>query len=116
MVILAEQRALCGPAAFLIKGLWQVIAVTFTLMQGAAQDPEIAKQRDILMRTGIERLFVALTLAVEEGELDAMPAAHDTIALLLGPLLHRTALQGGTVSAELIDRSIDSIGNWSELG
>jgi AcrR family transcriptional regulator len=99
---LADEQAMAG-----------VIAVTWTLLQGAARDPEVAKRRDVLLRTGIERLVAALALAVEVGELDATPDAHDAIALLLGPLLHRTTLQGGTVSDELIDRVIDSVGNWS---
>jgi hypothetical protein len=36
----------------------------------------------------------------------------DVLALLSGPLIHRACLQGSTVSDELIDRVIDSIGTW----
>ena len=34
------------------------------------------------------------------------------MALLMGPILHRTCMQAGTVSDDLIDRLIDSIGTW----
>jgi hypothetical protein len=34
------------------------------------------------------------------------------VALLVGPILQRTCMQGGTVSDDLIDRLIDSVGRW----
>jgi AcrR family transcriptional regulator len=90
-----------------------VIAVTWTLLHGAARDPEIARQRDILLSIGTERLGVALALAVDSGELDTVLDIHDVAAVLLGPLLYRTTFQAGTVSDELIDRIVANIGNWS---
>ena len=90
-----------------------VIAVAWTLMQGAERDPEIARQRQILLNSFTERVGAALALAVESGELDRAPDVQDATSLLLGPVLHRTTFQGATLSDELIDRIIDSVGNWS---
>jgi AcrR family transcriptional regulator len=99
---LADEEAMSG-----------VIAVALTLLQGSARDPEIARRRDILVGVSTERLGVALSLAVDTGELDMTLGLHDALAVLLGPLLYRTTMQAGTVSDELIDRIIDNIGNWS---
>jgi AcrR family transcriptional regulator len=90
-----------------------VIAVTWTLLHGAARDPEIAKARDILLAVGTERLGVALALAVDNGELDTTLDVHDAAAILLGPMVYRTTFQAGTISDELIDRILDNLGNWS---
>jgi hypothetical protein len=38
------------------------------------------------------------------------------MALLTGPLVHRTCLQGGTVCDELLERVIDSVGTWQSAG
>lgn len=99
---LADEQAMAG-----------VIAVAWTLLQGASHDPQIAAARDILVGTGVRRLGVALALALESGELDAAPDAQDAAALLLGPLLYRTQFQAGTVPDVLIDRLLDNLGNWS---
>lgn len=99
---LADEQAMSG-----------VIAVASTLIHGAARDPELRSRRDIIVATGTERLGVALTLAVDSGELDTTLDFHDAYAVLLGPLLYRTTFQAGTVSDELIDRLLDNIGNWS---
>jgi AcrR family transcriptional regulator len=90
-----------------------VIAVTWTLLHGAARDPEIAKRRDILLAVGTERLGAALTLAIDSGELHTTLDLYDATTLLLGPSVYRTTFQAGTVSDELIDRILDSVGNWT---
>ena len=33
-------------------------------------------------------------------------------ALLVGPILYRTAMQSGSVDDDLIDRLIDTVGTW----
>jgi AcrR family transcriptional regulator len=85
----------------------EVAAVALTLMQGAVWDRQIARQRDQFIRTVTERIAAALVLAAEEGELDPAPDPHDTAAMLVGPILYRTALQAGAVPDGFIDQLID---------
>jgi AcrR family transcriptional regulator len=89
----------------------QVAAVALAMMQGSAGSlPVTVRDRFVATVTG--RIHVALTLAVAGGELDAEVDARDAVALLLGPILQRTCMQAGTVSDDLIDRLIDSVGSW----
>jgi AcrR family transcriptional regulator len=99
---LANEQAMAG-----------VIAVAWVLMRGAAQDPEVARRRDIIVASGTERLGVALALAVDSGELDTTLEFYDAFAVVLGPLLYRTMFQAGIVSDELIDQLLDNVGSWS---
>jgi hypothetical protein len=54
-----------------------------------------------------------LTWAVIEGELETTVDPLDAVAMLNGPVLYRTSMQAGTVSDDLIDRLIESVGTWS---
>jgi len=93
----------------------QVAAVALAMMQGSAGSlPVTVRDRFVATVTG--RLQVAVTLAVAAGELDAPVDAEDAVALLVGPILHRTCMQAGTVSDDLIDRIMDSIGTWRPGG
>ena len=89
-----------------------VAGVALTLMQSAIWDPEIARRRDASTRTITERIHAAIRSAVagQELETDADPA--DLSAMLVGPIVYRTAMQRGAVSDGLIDRLIDSVGTW----
>jgi AcrR family transcriptional regulator len=71
-----------------------------------------AEVRDRFSATADTGLRAAVTLAAAEGELTAPADPKDILALLSGPLIHRACIQGSTVSDELIDRVIDSIGTW----
>jgi AcrR family transcriptional regulator len=88
-----------------------VAAIAVSMMLGSGRDPQAAL-RDRFIATVIERLGAALALAVAEGELDAAVDVHDATALLVGPILHGTVMQGGTVSDDLIERIMDSLGTW----
>ena len=90
----------------------EVSAVAATLIQGAVWDPQIAHRRDQFIATTTHRLQAALALAAVNGELHAPLDPNDASALLVGPILYRTALQAGAVPGELIDRILDSIGTW----
>jgi len=89
----------------------QVAAVALNMMRGAAHSPQAAV-RNGMTATVAKRLRAAFTLAATEGELDVTVELHDAFALLIGPILHRTCIQIGTVSDELIERVMDSIGTW----
>jgi len=89
----------------------QVAAVALAMMQGPASSLP-AEVRDRFTATAVGRLDAGLALAAAEGELEGGAGSEDALALLLGPLLQRTCMQGGTVSDDLLDRAIDSIGTW----
>jgi len=89
----------------------QVAAVALAMMQGSPGSLPVAV-RDRFIATVTGRIHAALTLAAAEGELDAPVGPEDAVALLVGPILQRTCMQAGTVSDDLIDRLIDSIGAW----
>jgi AcrR family transcriptional regulator len=89
----------------------QVAAVALAMMQGSARSLP-AEVRDRFTATATDRISAALALAAAEGELDAAANPQDAVALLVGPILQRTCVQGGTVSDDLIDRILDSIGTW----
>jgi AcrR family transcriptional regulator len=90
----------------------QVAAVAMTLMRGPDLSPA-ATVRDGFVTTVTGRLDAVFTLAATEGELDVAVDSQDALALLVGPILQRTCMQGGTVSDELIDRLMDSVGTWN---
>ncbi|GAA1281902.1 TetR family transcriptional regulator [Planotetraspora silvatica] len=92
----------------------QVAGATLTLMQGALWDPYIATQRDECLEALNERLEVALALAVTNREIDISADPIDLSALLVGPIVYRTAMQAGTVSHQLIEQLIDSLGRWHD--
>jgi AcrR family transcriptional regulator len=89
-----------------------VAAVALTVMQGSLWDPGIARSRDGMIAAIDERIGVALELATRTGEVQPGMPATDAAALLVGPLLYRTALQSGSVDDDLIDRLIDRVGTW----
>jgi hypothetical protein len=93
----------------------QVAAVALAMMRGAPRSLPVAV-RDRFTATGTDRLRAALALAAAEGELDAPVDPEDAVALLTGLILQRTCMQAGTVSDELIDRLLDSIGTWHSGG
>ena len=88
-----------------------VAAISLAMMQSGARGLP-AEVRDRFGAATRDRLEVALALAAAEGELDAAMDADDALALLVGPLLHRICMQAGTVSDDLIERIMDSIGTW----
>jgi hypothetical protein len=71
-----------------------------------------AEVHDRFSATADTGLRAAVALAVAEGELTTPADPEDIMALLSGPLIHRACLQGSTISDELINRVIDSIGTW----
>ncbi|GAA2523807.1 TetR family transcriptional regulator [Winogradskya humida] len=95
----------------------EVAAVALTLMQGAVWDEQIARQRDQFVRTLTERIAAGLALATRSGETGGeassragtVPDPHDAAAMLVGPILYRTALQGGSVPDAFIDRLVDNV-------
>jgi AcrR family transcriptional regulator len=91
----------------------EVSAVALTLIQGAVWDSRILAQRDHFIRTIDERLAAALALAAAHQEFEPFVGPDDASAMLIGPILHRTALQASTASGGLINRLIESIGNWT---
>lgn len=92
-----------------------VVGVTLAMMQSSANSLPV-EVRDRFTATADGRIRDALALATAEGELTPSANPEDIPALLAGPLLHRTCMQGGTVSDELIERVIDSIGTWQSAG
>lgn len=93
----------------------QVAAVALAMMQGPAGSLP-TEVRDRFMATVVDRLRAALALAAAEGELDGAVDPPDAAALLVGPILHRTCMEAGTVSNDLIDRLMDSLGTWQPGG
>jgi AcrR family transcriptional regulator len=89
----------------------QVATVALTLMQASVRSPQTAVREGFIV-TVTERLRAFLTLAATEGELDVAVDPQDAMALLVGPILQRTCWQVGTVSDDLIDRLMDSLGTW----
>jgi AcrR family transcriptional regulator len=89
-----------------------VAAVAVTLAQSAMWDPEIAHQQEESTRAIAERIRAAVELAVAGGELTTEVRAADLPAMLVGPIVYRTAMQRGVVSDTLIDRLVDSVGTW----
>jgi AcrR family transcriptional regulator len=88
-----------------------VAAITLAMMQGSATSLPVAV-RDRFAATVFERLDAVFTLAAANGELEVAVDPQDASALLIGPILHRICMQGGTVSDELIERVMDSLGTW----
>jgi AcrR family transcriptional regulator len=89
----------------------QVVAVALTMMRGSVRSPQ-TEVRDGFIATVTDRIRAFLTLAAADGELDVAVDPQDALALLVGPILQRTCMQAGTVSDDLIDRLMDSIGTW----
>jgi hypothetical protein len=75
-----------------------------------------AEVRDRFSATADAGLRAAVALAAADGELTGAADPGDILALLTGPLIHRACIRGGTVSDELLDRAIDSIGTWHPIG
>lgn len=90
----------------------EVAAISLALMQGALWDPALAHRRDESGATIAARLGEALDLAVRTGELDATVPAADAAAMLVGPIVYRTAMQAGEVPDSLVDRLLDGLGRW----
>lgn len=88
-----------------------VAAIAVAMLQGSPSSlPRKVSER--FLATSEARIRAALALATAERELSAATDPQDALALLVGPLLHRICMQHGTVSDELLDRLIDSIGTW----
>jgi AcrR family transcriptional regulator len=90
----------------------EVMAVAAIMLQGPGGDPQMAERREAMIATVTDRLGIALTLAVTEGELENSGDPGDAVALLTGPILYRTSAQSGTVSDNLIEQLIESLGTW----
>lgn len=94
----------------------QVVATTGTLMQGSLWDSKIAERRDALVATLADQLQPGLVLALATGELETTLDAYDASALMVGPVLYRTTMQNGEISAALVDHLLDSLGTWRLRG
>jgi AcrR family transcriptional regulator len=92
----------------------EVAAVTATMLQSSGVDPQLAARRDGFIATVTDRVSAALALAAADGELESTVDPRDATALLIGPILYRISMQTGTVSDDLIDRLVDSVGSWHE--
>jgi AcrR family transcriptional regulator len=88
-----------------------VAGIALAMMQGSAGSLP-AEVRDRFTATGSGRISAALALAAAGGELDQPADPKDASALLVGPILQRTCIEAGTVSEDLLDRIIDSVGTW----
>jgi AcrR family transcriptional regulator len=91
-----------------------VAAVALTLAQSAMWDPEIAHRQDESVRTIVGRIGAAVQSAVASGELETDAGPSDLTVMLVGPIVYRTTMQRDVVSADLIDRLINSIGTWRD--
>lgn len=121
---LSSRRGLADPAAPVrpwLRGQLRVLAdeiaipavaaIAVAMLQGSPSSlPKKVSGRFIA--TSEARISAALALATAEHELTAATDPQDALALLVGPLLHRICMQHGTVSDDLLDRLIDSIGTW----
>ena len=95
--------------------LAEVAAVALTLMHGAIWDTAIAKERNRFVATINRRLTHALTLATETAEFQALPGSPGAeAALIIGPIVYRTALEGAPVPDHLLEQLLDSIGTWRQ--
>lgn len=92
----------------------EIAGILLTLMQSALRDPYVTMQRDECFDALANRLETALQLAVGNGEVSLFDGPLDLASLLLGPVIYRAAMQAGSVTAELVDRSIDSLGTWEK--
>ncbi|GAB3956983.1 TetR/AcrR family transcriptional regulator [Micromonospora vulcania] len=90
----------------------QVAAFTLNLILGAVWDPNVAQRRDHCLNTLNDRLAVALTLAVENGELEMSADPSVLSAVLVGPIIYRTALQNRDASDHLISQLLETVGEW----
>ena len=89
--------------------------VAITLMHRGRWDPSIADQRDQLLNVVNHRLAAAIDYAAHAGELARQPPEPSLLgALLLGPLLYRTAMQALSIPDQLIERSIQSAIPWRD--
>jgi hypothetical protein len=86
-----------------------VRATTLTLMQGALWDTTIATQRDSFLNTLGRQLETALAIAERDGEIKQRPDADQLPALLIGPLVYRTAMETTTVSDAMLTAILDSV-------
>jgi AcrR family transcriptional regulator len=88
-----------------------VAAVALMMMQSSNGSlPTEVRDRFLATATAGHRAY--LDLAVAEGELEQAVSPHDAQALLIGPILQRTCMDGGTVPDDLIERLMDSLGTW----
>jgi AcrR family transcriptional regulator len=89
-----------------------VAGLSLTLMQSALWDPEIARRRDASTNTIRDRLHAAIRSAVAARELETDADPADLPAMLVGPIVYRTAMQREAVPDGLIDRLLDGVGTW----
>ena len=91
----------------------QVAAVAVGMLLNGAGESHRAVQ-NVMVATVTTRLEAALALAASAGELDLVVDVDDAFALLVGPLLHRVVIQGGSVRDVVIERAVDSVGTWRQ--
>lgn len=92
-----------------------VAVIALAMMQGSAGSVPV-EVRDRFSAAGADGIRAALALAADAGELDGAADRADATALLMGPILQRTCMEGGTVSDDLIERIVDSVGTWRSGG
>ena len=71
-------------------------------MQGALWDTTIDAQRDSFLDTLSRQLETALAIAERDGEIKQRPLDDELRALMLGPLVYRTAMESTTVSDAML--------------
>ncbi|WP_329048670.1 TetR/AcrR family transcriptional regulator C-terminal ligand-binding domain-containing protein [Amycolatopsis sp. NBC_01488] len=89
-----------------------VAGLSLTLMQSAIWDPEIARRRDESNKAIGERLEAAIRFAVAGGELTIEVDPANLTAMLVGPIVYRTAMQREAASDDMIARLVDGVGTW----
>lgn len=82
-----------------------VAGAALTLMQSARFDPVTRDHRDRLLGVVTARLAAALD---SDGTDPDRPDSAEVAALVLGPLVYRTTMQGRPVSDDLIDRVLSA--------
>jgi AcrR family transcriptional regulator len=101
---LADELAVPGVAA------GAVVAVRSA--DGDGRRPGASSDRHPAVDRLAARLVDALSEAASTGELRASAAPADAAAMLVGPVLYRTIVQGGAVTDDLIARLLDAVGRW----
>jgi AcrR family transcriptional regulator len=94
--------------------LVEVRAVTTTLIHGSIWDEGLDARRRAFGQTVVRRVASALLRAEADGEVELRVAASSAAAMLLGPVFYRATLEGGALTPDVLEASLDAVGNWSQ--
>ena len=72
-------------------------AVTTALIHGSIWDEGLDARRRAFGQTVVRRV-----------------AASSAAAMLLGPVFYRATLEGGALTPDVLEASLDAVGNWSQ--